>query len=172
MFCAGNSLGSGSQSETDIAALHSRFEALEPMAETSRDLIRQIDQLFKLAEKAYREGGGKRGKASPIKALEEARSEAVESLKQVQRVLHATTTAEVAQMVSGETPPGDVESSNTVSQISQRAEQEQAGSFFPVGIFIDNASGEEPAEGQRDLAFVVSLSAPTQLPVTVQFATH
>ncbi len=76
-------LGSGARTETDMAGLHSRFEALEPMAETSRDLIKQIDQLYKLAEKAYREGGGKRGKTSPIKALEEARSDAVEALKQV-----------------------------------------------------------------------------------------
>ncbi len=76
-------LGSGARTETDMAGLHSRYEALEPMAETSRDLIMQIDQLYKMAEKAYREGGGKRGKASPIKPLEEARSEAVEALKQV-----------------------------------------------------------------------------------------
>ena len=76
-------LGSGARTETDMAGLHSRYEALEPMAETSRDLIKQIDQLYKMAEKAYREGGGKRGKTSPIKALEEARSEAVEALKQV-----------------------------------------------------------------------------------------
>lgn len=76
-------LGDGSRSETDMASLHARFDALEPMVETSRDLIKQIDQLYKMAEKAYREGGGNRGKASPIKALEEARSEAVEALKQV-----------------------------------------------------------------------------------------
>lgn len=76
-------LGSGSRSETDMAGLHSRFEALEPMAETSRDLIKQIDQLYKLAEKTHREGGGKRGKASPLKMLEEARGEAVVALKRV-----------------------------------------------------------------------------------------
>ena len=76
-------LGSGSRSETDMAGLLSRYEALEPMAEASRDLIKQIDHLYKMAEKAYREAGGKRGKASPIKALEKARSEAVEALKQV-----------------------------------------------------------------------------------------
>ena len=74
---------SGAQSGTDIASLHSGFGALAPIVETSRDLIKQIDQLYKSAEKAYREGGGKRGKASAIKALEEARGEAVKALKQV-----------------------------------------------------------------------------------------
>mgnify|MGYP001055088025 CR=1 FL=1 len=76
-------LGDGARSETDMAGLHSRFEALEQMAETSRDLIKQIDQLYKLAEKAHREGGGKRGKTSPLKALEAARGEAVDQLKLV-----------------------------------------------------------------------------------------
>lgn len=66
-----------------ISELHKAHEYLEPLAEQSRDLVKQIDQLFKLAEKAHREGGGKRGKASPVKALEEARKEAVEQLKLV-----------------------------------------------------------------------------------------
>ncbi|WP_201791902.1 type I restriction-modification system subunit M [Sphingopyxis witflariensis] len=76
-------VGGGDMSVPDIAALHSRHDALEPMAEQSRDLIRQIDQLYKLAEKAHRDAGGKRGKASPVKALEEARVEAVDQLKLV-----------------------------------------------------------------------------------------
>ena len=76
-------VGGGDMSVPDIAALHSRHDALEPMAEQSRDLIRQIDQLYKLAEKAHRDAGGKRGKASPVKALEEARVDAVDQLKLV-----------------------------------------------------------------------------------------
>jgi len=67
--------------------LHEAHDDLEPLAETSRDLIKQIDQLVKLAEKAHRDTGGKRGKASPVKALEEARIEAVNQLKLV-RYLH------------------------------------------------------------------------------------
>lgn len=66
-----------------IEALHTAHDDLEPLAETSRDLIKQIDQLFKLAEKAQREGGGKRGKGSALKALEEPRKQAVEQLKLV-----------------------------------------------------------------------------------------
>ncbi|OHD02022.1 MAG: DNA methyltransferase [Sphingomonadales bacterium GWF1_63_6] len=66
-----------------IAALHEAHDDLEPLAETSRDLVKQIDQLYKLAEKAHRDAGGKRGKASPVKALEEARVDALDQLKLV-----------------------------------------------------------------------------------------
>lgn len=63
--------------------LHEAHDDLEPLAETSRDLIKQVDQLYKLAEKAHRDAGGKRGKASPVKVLEEARIDAVDQLKLV-----------------------------------------------------------------------------------------
>jgi len=76
-------VGGGDMSVPDIVALHKRYDALESLAEQSRDLIKQIDQLFKLVEKAHRDGSGKRGKTSPIKALEEGRKKAVEQLKQV-----------------------------------------------------------------------------------------
>ncbi|WEK44296.1 MAG: N-6 DNA methylase [Candidatus Sphingomonas colombiensis] len=76
-------VGGSNLSVSNIAALHTRYDALEPLAEQSRDLIRQIDQLFKLAEKAHRDAGRKRGKASPVKALEEARADAVDQLKLV-----------------------------------------------------------------------------------------
>lgn len=66
-----------------IAELHDRHDDVEPLAETGRDLVKQIDQLFKLAEKAHRDTGGKRGKTSPVKALEEARVYAVDQLKLV-----------------------------------------------------------------------------------------
>lgn len=76
-------IGSGAIATPAIAELHSRHDLLEPLAEQSRDLVKQIDQLFKLAEKAHRGGGGKRGKTSPVKALEVARMEVVEQLKLV-----------------------------------------------------------------------------------------
>jgi type I restriction enzyme M protein len=66
-----------------IAELHEGHDDLEPLVETSRDLVKQVDQLFKLAEKAHRDTGGKRGKTSPVKALEEARVDAVDQLKLV-----------------------------------------------------------------------------------------
>lgn len=55
-------------------------EKLEPIAETSRDLIKQIDQLYKFVEKQAKEGGEK-GLNKPIKELDEQRKEAVEQLK-------------------------------------------------------------------------------------------
>lgn len=60
--------------------MHGAHDDLELLAEGSRDLIKQIDQ-FKLAEKAHRDGGGKRRRASLLKALEEPRAAAVEQLK-------------------------------------------------------------------------------------------
>lgn len=82
-FAAGvkGKVGGGLTDTPDIAALHARHDALEPLAEQSRDLIKQIDHLFKLAEKAHRDGGGKRGRANPIKALEAALKELVEQLR-------------------------------------------------------------------------------------------
>jgi type I restriction enzyme M protein len=77
-------LGDASDDGTvGIAKLHEAHDDLEPLAEQSRDLVKQIDQLFKLTEKAHRDGNGKRGRANPVKALEEARKAAVEQLKQV-----------------------------------------------------------------------------------------
>lgn len=76
-------VGGGNMATPAIADLHARYDLLEPLAEQSRDLVKQIDQLFKLAEKAHREGGGKRGKSNPVKALEAARKEAVGQLKLV-----------------------------------------------------------------------------------------
>lgn len=67
---------------TDLPALHERLAQLEPLVEQSRDLVKQMDLLFKLTEKAHRlEGNGKRGKGQAIKALEAARADAVEQLK-------------------------------------------------------------------------------------------
>ena len=71
------------QGTVAIVELHTAHDDLESLAEQSRDLIRQIDHLYKLAEKAHREGGGKRGKTRPVKALEEARKAAVDQLKLV-----------------------------------------------------------------------------------------
>jgi type I restriction enzyme M protein len=80
-------VGSGDTATPAIAELHALHDGLEPLAEQSRDLVRQIDQLCKLAEKAHRaengSRGGKRGKANLVKELEKARREAVDQLKLV-----------------------------------------------------------------------------------------
>ena len=64
------------------AALASASEALAPLAENSRDLIKQIDQLYKCAEK-FAKGNGERGLNRLVKQLEECRKETVDQLKLV-----------------------------------------------------------------------------------------
>ena len=64
----------------DNAGLLSFAAKLAPLAETSRDLIKQIDQLYKFAEKQAKDSGEK-GLNKLIKALDEARKDAVEQLK-------------------------------------------------------------------------------------------
>ncbi|SEN59649.1 N-6 DNA methylase [Nitrosomonas marina] len=69
----------------DNAGLLSAAEKLEPIAETSRDLIKQIDQLYKFVEKQAKESGEK-GFNKLTKDLDEQRKVAVEHLKQVRHI--------------------------------------------------------------------------------------
>ena len=66
----------------DNNGLHAAATKIEPLAETSRDLIKQIDQLYKLTEKLLKEHH-KTGRGNPAKALDALRKDAVEHLKQV-----------------------------------------------------------------------------------------
>jgi type I restriction enzyme M protein len=65
---------------SDNKGLHKASQLIEPLAETSRDLIKQIDQLYKFVEKQTK-GSGEKGLNKPIKELGEQRKEAVEQLK-------------------------------------------------------------------------------------------
>lgn len=80
-------VGGGDMATPAITELHARHDGLEPLAEQSRDLVKQIDQLCKLADKAHRaengSRGSKRGKANLVRALEAARREAVDQIKLV-----------------------------------------------------------------------------------------
>ena len=67
----------------DTAALHACQTDIAPLAEQSRDLLKQIDQLYKMAEKACRDAMSKRGKSNPLKALEAIRKDASDQLKLV-----------------------------------------------------------------------------------------
>jgi type I restriction enzyme M protein len=69
----------------DNAGLIKAAEKLEPIAETSRDLIKQIDQLYKFAEKQAKEAHGK-GLNKLIKELDAQRRQAVEQLKEVRYI--------------------------------------------------------------------------------------
>lgn len=64
----------------DNTGLLAFADKLAPLAETSRDLIKQIDQLYKLAEKQAKDSGEK-GLTKLIKTIEDKRKNAVEQLK-------------------------------------------------------------------------------------------
>jgi type I restriction enzyme M protein len=69
----------------DNAGLLKAAEKLEPIAESSRDLIKLIDQLFKFAEKQAKKSGEK-GLNKMIKELDAQRKVAVEQLKEVRYI--------------------------------------------------------------------------------------
>jgi type I restriction enzyme M protein len=69
----------------DNAGLFVAAEKLEPIAETSRDLIKQIDQLYKFVEKQAKESGEK-GFNKLIKDMDVQRKIAVEQLKTVRYI--------------------------------------------------------------------------------------
>ena len=66
----------------DNKSLHKAADDIGPLSEASRDLVKQMDQLYKIVEKLAKDSG-QRGLNRPLKALEELRKEAVEQLKQV-----------------------------------------------------------------------------------------
>lgn len=73
------------KSNKDNAGLKVSAEKLEPLAETSRDLIKQIDQLYKFAEKQAKESSEK-GLNKLNKELDDQRKATVEQLKQVRYI--------------------------------------------------------------------------------------
>lgn len=66
----------------DNAGLLQAAKDLEPLAETSRDLLKQSDQLYKFVEKHVKDSN-ERGLNRLLNALDDLRKEAVEQLKQV-----------------------------------------------------------------------------------------
>ena len=66
----------------DNAGLHDGAALFVPLSETSRDLIKQVDQLYKFGERLSKEHGS-RGRTNPLKALDTIRKDAVAQLKQV-----------------------------------------------------------------------------------------
>ena len=67
-------------SSRDNDALEAFAERAVPLAEASRDLIRQADHFYKLLSRIV-QATRKGGRGNPLKALDEARKEAVEHLK-------------------------------------------------------------------------------------------
>ncbi|WP_090332259.1 N-6 DNA methylase [Nitrosomonas sp. Nm51] len=66
----------------DNVGLLQAAKDLEPLAETSRDLLKQIDQLYKFVDKHVKDSN-ERGLNRLLNALDDLRKEAVEQLKQV-----------------------------------------------------------------------------------------
>ena len=120
-----------------IAELHRAHGKMEPLAEVSRDLIKQIDQLSKLAEKAHREGGGKRGKASALKHLDEARRVAVEQLRQV-RYFHRQ-----AIWLLSRFPDAELVAVPGLVKLVDRAELMANNWSLSPGRYVDMAPEEE-----------------------------
>ena len=70
------------KAKRDNDGLQSSGDRLTSLAETSRDLVKQVDQLYKFAEKFARDSGG-RGLNNRVKELDQCRKDTVEQLKQV-----------------------------------------------------------------------------------------
>lgn len=70
---------------SDNKGLLKASRLIEPLAETSRDLIKQVDQLYKFVEKQAKESGEK-GLNKLIKELDDQRKATVEQLKQVRYI--------------------------------------------------------------------------------------
>ncbi len=94
------------------------------------------------------------------------------SLKQMQKVVLSTTASEVAQAADGSLATSDLLASNTLANLATRAAATVPGTIFPVAIRIDDVAAIEPDSGSVDFEFTVSLSAPSSLPVSVDFATR
>lgn len=73
-------LNTWKSSSLDNDILKAFAERAEPLADTSRDLIRQADHLYRLLSPVV-DATKKRGRGNPLKALDEVRKEAVEHLK-------------------------------------------------------------------------------------------
>ena len=75
---AGETRGAWDSSGRDNAGLTAFAERAQPLAEAGRDLIRQADHLHRLLSRVAE--GRRNGRGNPLKAVGEARSDAVERL--------------------------------------------------------------------------------------------
>ena len=74
-----------SGAKRDHAGLLKSAKQVEPLSETSRELIKQIDQLYKFIEKHVK-ASKERGLNKPLKELDELRKEAVQQLKKIRYI--------------------------------------------------------------------------------------
>ena len=128
------------------AALASALESLSPLAETSRDLIKQIDQLYKFAEKSAK-GNGERGLNRLVRELEECRKAAVDQLKLV-RYFHKQ-----AHWLQERFPEAKLRDVAGLVRLVDRAEIEANDWSLTPGRYV----GVAPEEEDEDFDFEETL---------------
>lgn len=121
-------------------------EHLEPLAETSRDLIKQTDQVFKLIEKQAKDQSG-RGLNKLIKEADESWKAAVEALRQVQ-YFHKQ-----ARWLQERFPDAELRDVEGLVKLVDHAELEENDWSLTPGRYV----GVTPEEEDEDFDFEEAL---------------
>jgi len=130
----------------DNSELLAGAKKLEPLAETSRDLIKQIDQLYKFAERLSKENGS-RGRTNPVKALDVIRKDAVEQLRQVRYFYRQ------AHWLQERFPDAELRDVEGLVKLVDRAELEENGWSLTPGRYV----GVAPEVEDEDFDFEETL---------------
>ncbi len=93
-------------------------------------------------------------------------------VKQIQRVVHTDVAQDLLAMVQGDLPIDQFLQQTTRESILEQAVEVPAGTVFPPSIEITHVAQPEPESGTAHFEFTVSLSAPSDLPVSVEFSTQ
>lgn len=96
----------------------------------------------------------------------------LQMLKRQQRAILTLTADDIRDAVAGELPASELRERNTTTALAARAASQPEGTVFPVALSMENAVVAEPDHGTVAVEFPVRLSAPTTLPVTVDFDTQ
>lgn len=92
--------------------------------------------------------------------------------KQLQRYVATTVLSDVQKVGQGSLTPADFVSRYSLVQLLISSGETEAGTIFPVGISIEDVALPEPSEGAVVFPFPVTLSAPSDLPVEVDYVTQ
>ena len=132
--------------DRDNSGLAASAEKLEPLADTSRDLTKQIDQVFKLIEKRAKDQSG-RGLNKLIKETDEVRRAAVEALRQV-RYFHKQT-----RWLQERFPDAELQNVEGLVKLVDHAELEENDWSLTPGRYV----GVAPEEEDEDFDFEEAL---------------
>jgi type I restriction enzyme M protein len=117
-------------------SLHKVATGVAPLSETSRDLVKQIDQLYKFLEKLAHDSG-QRGLRRHLKALDDLRKEAVEQLKLI-RYFHRQ-----AQWLQSRFPDAELCDVEGLVRIVSHEEIAENGWSLTPGRYVGVAREEE-----------------------------